>query len=64
MKQVKWTKDCGKEPCDVCYEDWEQYQEWEAYVGTILVQTCGDGCCHERVGCDWCYGTGIKTYES
>jgi len=57
---MKWTKDCAKEPCSVCFDDWSDYQDWAGYVGTMQVPACGDGCCHERVDCDWCHGTGIE----
>lgn len=60
---MKWTKGCGKEPCEVCYDDWSEYQDWEGWIGTMVVPACGDGCCHERVDCDWCHGTGIDTDE-
>lgn len=60
---MKWTKDCGKPPCDGCFDDWCDYQDWEGYIGTMQVPACGDGCCHERVECYWCHGTGIEQEE-
>lgn len=60
---MKWTKDCGKEPCSVCCDDWEYIKDWPELTGTIIIPACGDGCCTDRSICDWCNGTGIEPEE-
>lgn len=45
--------------CGGCHDYWADFVDvWPDYKGTMIVPACGDGCCHERVECDECGGTG------
>lgn len=57
----KWTPD--DIPCDYCAFDWieDDFENiLQSCIGTTVQPACGDGCCHERVECYFCKGTGIE----
>ena len=58
---TKWQ--IGDTPCEACSYDWIEYPleaVWEGIIGTYIIPTCGDDCCHERIMCEDCNGTGIE----
>ena len=68
---MKWSIDCGKEPCQCCSEDWMDWYNLyykypilrERYIGTMLVKVSGDDFFKQRFLCEWCNGTGIERYK-
>ena len=62
VRLFDWKWKPGQEPCSCCHDDWEDLvdENDNSFAGSIVIPDCGCGCCHIRVNCDECNGTGIQ----